>query len=94
MFFKAAKVEFMKRGCNSCQEMEVHTLKTPRVYDIATDTERVMSQLTYTMKQFTDYPGKIRKHLLFAEVHYVSVLQEKKKNLKRLSSFACISFIF
>lgn len=74
--------------------MEVHALKTPRVYDIATDTERVMSKLTYAMKQFTDYPGKMRKHLLFAEVLHVSVLQKKKKKyLKRLSSFACISFI-
>lgn len=93
MFFKAAKVEFMKRGCNSCQGMDVHTLKTPRVYDIATHTERVMSQLTYTMKQFTDYPGKIRKHLLFAEVHYVSVLQEKKIKIKK-ALLICLYFFY
>lgn len=37
-----------------------------------------MAKLTDTeCKQFTDYPGKIRKHLLLAKVHDVSALQEK-----------------
>lgn len=37
-----------------------------------------MAKLTDTQcKQFTDYPGKIRKHLLLARVHDVLALQEK-----------------